>query len=938
MKMKLMTSKYNRCIFLIFAIILCLNVFSNAQTTAPDTVVVLKQKAVSNIAYGTQPDWMVTGAISTVKGSDLQTNFTTNFSNKLFGRIPGLTVMAGGAEPGNDYAGVISRGLNTFGFGGTGMLILVDGIESVYADLVPEEVESVTLLKDASATAMYGSRGANGVMLVTTKRGDAGKLKVVFSTQQGIQSGMRLPQFVGSYDYARLYNEALVNDGKAEKYTAADLDSYQKGDDKYFHPDVNWYNQVLRKTAPISNYNLNFSGGSSTVKYFVLLNYLKSSNLYQKTGSLSDFSINGSYQRVNFRSNVDINLTKWLSAAITLGGTVVDKANPAANTTGGIFNQMAQLPPNAFPVYNPNNTLSRNSLFSNPLGDILNKGFYTSNGRTLQTTVGFTGLLDMLTKGLSVTGRISFNSYFQSLSNKSRNYLSFATSKGLAGDTIYTPYSLNTSLVGSEGESDQYRNLVYQAFVNYDRTFGIHAVNGVLMYNADEYTISGNSEPVKHVNVSGRATYSYDQKYIGELSFSYMGSNYFPKDGRFGLFPAASVGWIVSNEGFFKDNSLVNFLKIRGSYGIVGNDKIGGPNFMYLQSYPYYSQYYFGTANSGSNAIVQGFPANTNVTWEKEKSANIGIEATILNHVDISLDLFNRDRYDILVQPNVTGADFMGYSKPYLNQGKANNKGFEATLRYYTDKSKDFQFFAEASVWYYKNKVVYNSEALKLNDYQYQTGQPIGQPFGLVALGFFKDQADIDASPKQIWTVVKPGDVKYQDQNGDDMIDQNDSYPIGKPGAPNITGSLHLGTKYKGFDLDLFFQGVTGNTAYFSGLNFHALQNNGQIGTIALDRWTQATAETATYPRLTTYNDDNNFRYSTLWQRDGSFIKLRSVELGYTLPSRIVNLAKLENARFFINGTNLFSLDHMEGYKDPEFGSSYPATRSFSIGVKVQFQ
>jgi hypothetical protein len=310
----------------------------------------------------------------------------------------------------------------------------------------------------------------------------------------------------------------------------------------------------------------------------------------------------------------------------------------------------------------------------------------------------------------------------------------------------------------------------------------------------------------------------------------------------------------------------------------------------------------------------------------------------MFQHIDLSLDVFNRDRYDILVQPNSTGADFMGYTKPYLNQGKANNKGFEAKLKYYTDQTKDFQFTAEATLWYYQNKIVYNSEALQQYDYLYSTGQPIGQPFGLEALGFFKDQADIAASPKQIWTVVKPGDVKYKDQNGDNKIDSRDSYPIGKTGIPNLTAGLHLGSKYKGFDLDLFFQGVTEVTTYFSGLNFHALQNNGQIGTIALDRWTPATAATATYPRFTTFNDDNNFRYSTLWQRDGSFIKLRSVELGYTIPSKITNAAMLENARFFINGTNLFSLDHMKGYKDPEFGTNYPATRSFSVGVRVQFK
>lgn len=923
---------------MIVTISLCLNFYSNAQTTSRDSVEVVQQP-VTNIAYGSQPNWKVTGAVSSVKGSDVQSPFTTEFTSKLFGRIPGLTVNANGAEPGNENTSIFSRGRNTFGVGGTAMLILVDGVEANFADLVPEEVESVSLLKDASATAMYGSRGANGVLLVTTKRGVEGKLKVIFSAQQGVQSAIRMPEFLNSYDYARLYNEALVNDGKAERYTAADLEAYQNGSDQAFHPNVDWYKEVLRNASPISNYNLNFSGGNKTVKYFVMLNHVKSNSLLRKTGNESEFSINGSYQRVNFRSNLDINLTKRFSAQLTMGGTVVDKANPSGNNSDGIFNQMAQLPPNAFPVYNPNGTISRNSLWANPLGDILNKGFYTSNGRTFQTTVGFTEQLDFITKGLSLSSRISFNSYFLSQSNKSRTYESFAISKDASGNPVYTKYGINTSLVGNEGASDQYRNLAYQTFLNYERNFGIHDISAVLMYNEDEYTISGDNFPVKHTNISGRGTYAYDQKYIGEISFSYMGSENFPKGGRFGLFPAVSLGWIVSNEDFLKENNTVNFLKLRASYGVIGNDKIGGTPFMFEQYYPYSSQYFFGTANTAFNSIIQGSPANRNVTWEKEKSVNFGVEATLFNHIDVSLDVFNRDRYDILVQPNSTTPDFMGYTRPYLNEGKANNKGFETKVKYYTDKSNDFQFFAEASLWYYQNKVVYSSEALKLYDYQYETGRPIGQPFGLVAVGFFKDAADIAASPKQIWTSVKPGDVKYKDQNNDGKIDQNDSYPIGKTSLPNLTAGLHLGAKYKGFDFDLFFQGVSSRTVYFSGLNFHAFQNNGKISNIALDRWTPATAETATYPRLSSANDDNNYRYSTLWQRDGSFIKLRSVELGYTFPAQITKAAKIQDARIFVNGTNLFSLDHMDGFRDPEFGGTgYPATRSFSVGLRVQFQ
>jgi TonB-linked SusC/RagA family outer membrane protein len=923
---------------LFFAAVLYFSVFIKAQTPLVNDTVHIKQDQKVPVAYSTQPGWMVTGAISSVNGGDIQAPFTSDFTGRLYGRIPGLSVVANGAEAGYENTQLFGRGRNTFGVGETGMLVLVDGFEADLANLVPEEIETVSLLKDAAATAMYGSRGANGVLLVTTRRGTEGKLQVVFSTQQGFQSATGLPRFLGSYDYARLYNEALVNDGKAEFYTTDNLNSYKNGDDPYFHPDVDWYKEVLRDAAPISNYNLNFNGGNRTIRYFVVLNHIKNNSLYRKTGDESEFSVNGKYQRLNFRSNVDINFNKRLSAQITLGGTVIDKANPAASTTDGIFNQMAQLPPNAFPLYNPNGTLSRNSVFSNPVGDILNSGFYTSNGRTLTTTVGFTEQLDMITKGLSVSSRISFNSYFLSQSNKTRTYESFEISKGPDGNPVYTKYGLNTSLVGSEGASDQYRNMVYQAYLNYDRTFGENTVSSMLLYNADDYTISGDNFPVKHVNISGRASYAYKQKYIGEISFSWMGSENFAKGNRFGWFPAVSLGWVASDEDFLKDNGTINFLKLRGSYGMVGNDKIGGTRFMFEQYYPYYYSYYFGTGNTSYSGIVQGSPANPGVTWEKEKSINFGIEAKLLNCLDITADLFNRDRYDILVQPNSTDPDFMGYSKPYLNQGKANSKGFEAKIRYSHEGTGDFRFFAEASLWYFKNKVVFNSEALQLYDYLYQTGRPIGQPFGLVALGFFKDQPDIDSSPKQNWTSVKPGDVKYKDQNGDQVIDQRDQYPIGKTGLPNLTAGLHLGVQYKGFDLDLFFQGVAGRTVYLNGLNFEAFQNNGKISEIALDRWTPATAGTATYPRLSSVNDDNNFRYSTLWQRNGSFIKLRSAELGYTLPGQVIKLVRLQDARIFVNGTNLFSLDHMDGYRDPEFsGLRYPAVRTISVGLRVQF-
>jgi TonB-linked SusC/RagA family outer membrane protein len=937
-----MSSNYKGRIILIFILSLFIIVLVKAQTEGQDTV--KKQEPVRNIAYGKQPAWMVSGAISEVSGSELQKTFTSNLGNALFGRLPGLTVMQGGGEPGLQSPTLKIRGSCTFGTG-TGILVIVDGFETSYENMVAEEVETITLLKDASATAIYGSKGANGVLLVTTKRGDTGPLKVSFSTQQGFSSPTRLPKFLGSYDYASLYNEARVNDGLPGLYTQADLDAYKDGSDPYFHPDVNWYDQLLRKSVPTSNYDLNFSGGTGTVRYFVLLNMLNSQGLYKKTGDLSDNSINSTYKRYNFRSNVDINLSNDLSVALTLGGYVEEKANPAANNTSTIFDNMANIPPNAFPVYNPNGNYGSNLLYSNPWGDLLETGFYTSKGRTYQVTLKFTEKLDFITKGLSLSGLVSFNNSFTGFSNKSREYLRSSIAKDALGNTIYTKIGQNTSLTGSEGESNQWRSFAIQSFLNYNRSFGSTTLDGVMMFNSSDYAFSGGGVPNRDKGLFGRYTVTNSEKYVGEFSFGYNGSEAFPKGGRWGFFPAGSLGWVVSKEDFLKGNNILSYLKIRGSYGLTGNDNIGAARrYMWLEDFIYMSNYYFGTSNSLINTIGEGQIADSSITWEKQKQMNIGFEATLFNHIDVTLDIFSQNRYDILASPYLTLPQFLGISNvgfgsvfPQSNVGKVSNKGFEAMVRYRSDKMKDLQYFVQADIWYAKNKIEYNAEALQLYDYLYTTGRPIGQPFLLEAIGFFADQADINASPVQNYiTAVKPGDIKYKDQNDDGIIDENDYYPLGKPSMPTLTGSLHGGLKYKGFDLDILFQGVTGNTVTLSGNYYYAFQNNGKVSEIALGRWTSSTASTATYPRLSSSNNLNNFRSSSFWQRDGSFIKVRSVELGYSLPESIIEKIRLSNARVFINGTNLISWDHMD-FIDPETRRGYPSVRSYSLGARIQF-
>ena len=909
--------------------------FAMAHTLRVDT---LLQNDINRVAYGIQPKWMTTGAVSSVKGNELK-SFVPNIANMLNGQIPGLVVQQWGCEPGADSPAMNARSVNTYG-SGTGLFIVIDGFQSTEAyfqQLTPQEIESITLLKDASATAIYGSKGANGVLLITTKRGTSDKIKINFSIQSGFQQPLRLPEFLGAYDYATLYNEALVNDGKSPFYTPMDLEAYKTGNDPIFHPDVDWYGTILRKAAPITNYNFTASGSNEYFRYFVLLNVLDDRSLYRKAGNVSDFSKNGTYTRYNFRTNIDVKLSKRLQGAVTLGGTIEDKTNPGTSeNTSGMFDLMSSTAPNAFPVYVSTGMYGGNSMYSNPLGDLMQTGYTSYNGRSLQAIFQLKGDLGFITPGLSVNGAVGFNTYFKSYSKKSRQYARYSVDRDNADEIIYTTYGQNTSLAGDESSSSQWRDYSLQASLNYNRTFnGLHNIDAIYLGSYNDYVVTGTDLSYKNIAMGGRVTYSYDKRYIGEFSFGYNGTENFPKGHRFGFFPAGSLGWILSNEAFLKGNPILNYLKLRASYGIVGNDNIGGIRYMFDQYYDGYG-YHLGNSNNVQDGLVQGKLANPDVTWEKEKKFNVGFEATLVNKIDVSFDYFIQKRSNILSQPYRTVPDYLGISRPDINIGKVGNKGLETSIRYNGIGKKDLTYFVETSLWYAKNKVVYNAEAIQENEYLYGTGRIVGQPFVLEAIGFFKDEDDILKSPTQTFTDVRPGDIKYKDQNKDGKIDSNDYYPIGYTSMPQITLGLHGGITFKGFDMDIFFQGAANRTVYCGGKYYHAFQNDAKVSSIALGRWTPETAETATYPRLSSENNLNNYQASSFWQKNGNFLKLRSLEIGYTLPFQLSRKINLEKVRIFANGTNLFSLDHMDGFTDPETMSGYPALRTISFGLSIQ--
>lgn len=896
---------------------------------------------------GKDPVWKVTGAISTVKGEQLEKSFTQNITNTLYGELPGLTVMQGSGEPGKDQPGIIARGYNTFGIANRSVLVIVDGFESTLDQLVPQEIESISFLKDASGVAMYGMRGANGVLLVTTKRGSIKPLEVNFSAQIGFQSAFRMPKFLDSYNYALLYDEALANDGLPKLYEGTEaLNAYKNGSDPYLYPNVDWYGEVLKKSSALQNYDLNFSGGNETVTYFALVNVSDNNGLFAGTDPKREYNSNTRFTRYNVRGNVDVNITGNLSAHLTLAANIQDQKGPSIGGTG-LYNKLALTPPNAFPVYNPNNTFGGNAAFSNPVGDLTETGYASYNTRTFQSNLRVTEKLDMLTEGLSASLAVAFNNYFTGNYNKTKKYPYYSLSRDNSEKYIYTKYSETTSFAVDDSGMDQWRNTNFQGSVDYTRLFGdVHQVDAnVVLYSEKVYTLKNdklkdNQFPYKYMGMRGRVSYAYGQRYIGEFTFGYEGSDMYADSQRYGFFPAFSAGWVMSNESFLEGNEVVNFLKLRASYGLAGNSGINsGRRYATQPYYQYGAAYNLGTTNTAYTGIIEGKSADPGRTWEKEKRFNIGVDATLFTGFDLTFDYFKHNRYDILVVPNATVPGLLGIDLSEMNLGKATNQGFETTLRYTGNTQGDFRYYVQGSLWYSKNKIENMDEEVRQYDYLRRTGQAIDQGFGLVALGLFRDDKDISSSPVQTFGDVRPGDIKYKDMNNDGRIDNQDACPIGYTGVPQISGSLIIGLKYKGFDFETMLYGVANRTVYLSGPTYWSFQNAYTAPESALARWTPATAGSAVYPRLSTKANPNNTQYSSFWQENGSFLKMRYIELGYSLPQNWSKAVYLSNIRFFLNGTNLFSLHHLRDLKnaDPEGLEGYPTMRTLSIGVKLRF-
>ncbi|TZF83224.1 TonB-dependent receptor [Pedobacter sp. BS3] len=899
--------------------------------------------SIARVAYGTQAKDQVTSAISSVSGAELRKIQTATLTNALIGKLPGVTIMGTGGAPGFDEPSITVRGQHTSL--SNGVLLLVDGIQvNNISFLSPDEIESVTVLKDAAALALYGAKGGNGVLLVTTRRGNlSNKTNISLNARYGSQSAIQLPKLANSYDFARLYNEARQNDGLPPTYTATQLEGYRLGTDPYLYPNVNWFDEILRKNSPIQDYSVTFDGGNQTAKYFVMAGFMNNQGLYAGTDQTHNSNLN--YNCLNFRANLDLNLSKGFSAQVGLGGNIQDRRFPPV-ATATFWQNMITYAPNLYSVRTPDGRVTGSANYpSNPLGDLLERGYQSRHDRNIQMNVRATQKLDFITDGLKIFGAVLFDNLLQNRYDKTRNYAYYEpllTTGSNGQDSIYyQQQGLDSDLSVVTGNDYENNRIIFQGGFDFDRKFNQHEVGGMIFFQQDKYTVLGNQSAFAMQNLAGRITYNYKEKYFAEGAFSYSGLENYPPGHRFGFFPAISAAWLMHKEDFLKSSKWINYLKLRASAGMVGNDR-GASRFNYNQYWGTASSqgYYFGTGQNFSSALVQLGMANPDITWETGRILNFGVDAALFNNkLSINADVFHENRSDILVNMSGVTSALAGYTAGVTaNKGRVIDYGTEIAATYNGDAGK-VKYYVGGQFTYAFNKIKESYETPKKETYSYRQGHPVGQYFGLEAIGYFRDESDIISSPVQTFSTVRPGDLKYKDQNGDGIIDVNDQIAIGKANYPQINYGVNTGVAFNGFNLDLFFQGVANRSVYLSGYLFQPFTNNANVLDWAVNgRWTPETRATATYPRLTTQSNANNYQASTFWVRNANFLRLRNIELGYTLSKKAVAKMGLESIKFYVSGMNLLTWDDLAVDVDPEtLSMGYPTLKSYSAGISVKF-
>lgn len=912
---------------------------------------------------GAQKKLTVTGAVTNVDVNVLKTNPSANLSNALAGNVAGVLAMQTSGQPGVNTSEFWIRGISTFG-ANSSALVLVDGFERDLDEINIEDIESFSVLKDASTTAIYGPRGANGVILITTKHGKEGKISINTKVESSYNARTITPEFAGGYDYAMLMNEARITRNQERIYQDDEMELLRLGLDPDLYPNVDWMDVLLKDGAMTYRANLNMSGGGNTARYFVSLSYVNEEGMYKTDEALrKDYNTNPSSQRWNYRLNTDIDVTKTTLVKVGVSGSL-KKRNAPGNGANVWYSLIGQNPV-SIPVtysngYIPSFGVEDNR--KNPWVLATQTGYQEIWTNKVQTNISLEQKLNFITKGLRFEGRFGFdtNNHNEIVRTKMPETWRANRDRDDDGNLIFKQQSTEQTMTQTSSASGERREFL-EALLHYNRAFKAHHVGGTLKYSQDAYrTTVGIGSDVKngiakrHMGVAGRASYNWNYRYFADFNFGYNGSENFADGHRFGFFPAFSVAWNIAEEKFVKKHlKWMNMFKLRYSYGKVGNDQLG-TRFPYLYTIGDGGGWNWGdyTYDNSYNGLTYTALASENVTWEIATKHDAGIDLSLFDDkFTATIDYFHEQRDGIYMQrqflPSIVGVT----SNPSANVGSVLSQGFDGNFAY-KQKLGKVNLAVRGNITYSKNEILEKDEENKVYPYQTQVGYRVNQAKGLVALGLFKDYDDIRNSPKQSWTKVQPGDIKYKDVNGDGVISDADRVAIGATTKPNMIYGFGISAQWKGWDFNVHFQGAGKSSFFIDGSSVYAFKDS-QWGNIfenlVADRWVDAEAAktlgisanenpNASYPRLSYGGNDNNYRASTFWLRNGSYLRLKTLEVGYTLPKTIVNKMKFNKIRIFFIGTNLLTFAKFKEW-DPEMGSSngqkYPLAKVLTLGLTV---
>ncbi|MCD7937928.1 MAG: TonB-dependent receptor [Tannerellaceae bacterium] len=918
---------------------------------------------VQVVAYGSQKKVSVTGAISSVKGDELLKTPTGSLSNALSGLVSGVSSVQYSGEPGADDAEIYIRGITTLN--SSAPLIQVDGVEREFSQLDPNEIESITVLKDASATAVFGVRGANGVILITTKRGVQGKAKISVSTSAGVQVPSRLLKFANSYQYASFYNEAQANDGASPaeyKFQPEVLEAFRTGSDPLLYPDTDWQDMLLKGGAFQSQHNINITGGVDNIRYFVSVGAFTQEGLFKTFETGYNFNFN--YNRYNYRANIDFDITKTTLLQVNLGGRMESKNTPISDEDGNqLFRKLYWATPFSGAGIVDGKWIKTNADYipnpgSDGLDSFYGQGYNNKTTNVLNLDFVLDQKLDMLTKGLSVKLKGSYNSSYGHIKRGSSStpyYTPVLTSNG----EVELKKSGDDSQVNYSTSYEKGRDWYAEASLNYNRKFEEHSVGALVLYNQSKtyYPRQYTDIPSGYVGLVGRVTYDWKTRYMAEFNIGYNGSENFAPGKRYGIFPAGSVGWVVSEESFMQDiKYYLNYLKVRASFGVVGNDKYYVSNiqqrFLYIpDSYVLNSGgYNFGT-NNGSNqsGAYESAKSNQDVTWEKAYKQNYGIDmAFFQERLKVTADYFREHRVDILVKP-LTYPGILGMSMPVVNMGIVDSQGYELSLRWDDKLRNGFRYWVAGNLSYAKNEVKESGEVPPNEEYMWQKGNPVGSYFVRKFWGFYDETADARYEAEFGQPIAEHaggleyGDCVYVDLNGDGVIDSDDIMKLGYTNVPQYIAGLNLGFEWKGFDLSMQWTGGWNVSRLLQETFREPMGDTHQKGLLLYqveERWTPETAATAKLPRATIEHKTNNYANSDLFLVNSNYLRLKNIEIGYNFRIKPFKKAGIENCRLYLNGYNLLTISKFK-LGDPESRTSdrpeYPLTRVFNVGLKLGF-